>query len=90
MVVVMSQSAGSSGTEVGTCQEPHTVGIRQDVLDVQAVLDVMITSIEGVDNNVWWQTHSAGHTFPINMHLTIPIFSLNPDLAYNWLHARVS
>ena len=33
MVVVMSQSAGYSGTEVGTCQEPHTGGIRQDVFD---------------------------------------------------------
>ena len=33
VVVVMSQSAGYSGTEVGTCQEPHTGGIRQDVLD---------------------------------------------------------
>ena len=32
VVFVMSQSAGYSGTEVGTCQEPHTGGIRQDVL----------------------------------------------------------
>ena len=65
MVVVMSQSDGCSGTEVGTCQEPHAARM---CWMVQAVLDIMITfkSIEGVDKNLWWQTHSAGHTFPID------------------------
>ena len=65
VVVVMSQSDGCSGTVVGTCQEPHAARM---CWMVQAVLDVMITfeSIEGVDKNLWWQMHSAGHTFPIN------------------------
>ena len=65
VVVVMSQSAGCSGTELGTCQEPHTTRM---CWMVQAVLDVMITFevIKGVDKKLWWQTHSAGHTFPIN------------------------